>query len=347
MHMSDALISLPVGATLWAATATFIAISARKLRSSENEISVARMGIMGAFVFASQMVNFAIPGTGSSGHLGGGLLLAITLGPWPGFLAMASVLLIQALFFADGGLLAWGANVFNLGFFTCFVAYPLIFKTIAGNFESRARVFWASVFAATVGLQLGSLAVVLQTTLSRISALPFETFVTLMQPIHLAIGVVEGLVTAGVVLFLHQTAPETFARNERVSAPRLAWGILAAAAVFTAGGLSLLASEKPDGLEWAIHGITGQEWAEASPSASATHEWFTALQKKMAFLPDYAFPTSGTELKNNTPLAAAITHVPETSLSGIVGGIFVAALSLAWALALRAARKWKRTPDRA
>ena len=80
------------------------------------------MGVLGAFVFAAQMVNFAIPGTGSSGHLGGGLLLAILLGPRAAFIVIASVLIVQALFFADGGLLALGCNVFNLGFFPAFVA---------------------------------------------------------------------------------------------------------------------------------------------------------------------------------------------------------------------------------
>ena len=75
-------------------------------------------GGSGAFIFAAQMINFTIPGTGSSGHMGGGMLLSILLGPYAAFLVLASVLTVQALFFADGGLLAWGCNVLNMGFFT-------------------------------------------------------------------------------------------------------------------------------------------------------------------------------------------------------------------------------------
>ena len=95
-------------------------------------IIVPLMGVLGAFIFAAQMLNFTIPATGSSGHLGGGMILAILLGPYAAFLVMASVLTVQALFFADGGLLALGCNIFNLGFFPCFIAYPFIYKKIVG-----------------------------------------------------------------------------------------------------------------------------------------------------------------------------------------------------------------------
>ena len=91
------------------------------------------MGMLGAFVFAAQMINFSIPGTGSSGHLGGALLLAILLGPHAAFVVVASVLTVQALFFADGGLLALGANLFNLGVLPCYLAYPLVYRPLAGN----------------------------------------------------------------------------------------------------------------------------------------------------------------------------------------------------------------------
>ena len=104
MHMADALISPAVGGVMWAATAAAGAVSVRALARSKDERRLPLMGVMGAFVFAAQMITFSIPGTGSSGHLGGGLLLAALLGPYAGFLVMASVLAVQALFFADGGL---------------------------------------------------------------------------------------------------------------------------------------------------------------------------------------------------------------------------------------------------
>ncbi len=128
MHMADALLSPAVGGAMWAATGVTVAYSARKVRNELDESKIPLMGVAGAFVFAAQMLTFAIPGTGSSGHLGGALILAILLGPEAAFLVMASILAVQALFFADGGLLALGANIFNLGFFPAFIAYPLIYR---------------------------------------------------------------------------------------------------------------------------------------------------------------------------------------------------------------------------
>lgn len=110
MHMADALISPIVGGTMWAATAGVATYSIKRLQTNLEEEKIPLMGVMGAFVFAAQMINFTIPGTGSSGHLGGGMLLAAILGPYAGFIAMASILIIQALFFADGGLIALGCK---------------------------------------------------------------------------------------------------------------------------------------------------------------------------------------------------------------------------------------------
>ncbi len=115
--MGDALISPEVAGAMYAATGGLIACSSKKI--SEDPDFARRLpfaGIMGAFVFTSQMINFAVPGTGSSGHIGGGLLLAALLGPYAAVLVMSSILLIQCLLFADGGLLALGCNIFNLGF---------------------------------------------------------------------------------------------------------------------------------------------------------------------------------------------------------------------------------------
>ena len=124
MHMADALISPAVGGTMWAASAAAIGWSARRLRREEAGAGTAGdrtalMGVLGAFVFAAQMINISIPATGSSGHLGGGILLAALLGPWAALPVIASVLIVQALFFADGGLLALGCNIVNLGVIPC------------------------------------------------------------------------------------------------------------------------------------------------------------------------------------------------------------------------------------
>jgi cobalt/nickel transport system permease protein len=208
MHMADALISPAVGGTMWVASAGLIGYCSKKVKNDLDDARIPLMGVVGAFIFAAQMINFTIPGTGSSGHLGGGMILAILLGPYAGFLTMASVLAVQALFFADGGLMALGCNIFNLGFFPCFIAYPLIYKNIAGTTLSERRLFTAAIICAIVGVQLGAFSVVLQTLFSGVTELPFDTFVLLMQPIHLAIGIVEGLATSAVVLFVWKARPE-------------------------------------------------------------------------------------------------------------------------------------------
>src|SRR3954454_10905279 len=121
MHMADALLSPAVGGTMWAGTAASIAYCSNKVRNELDDRKVPLMGVLGAFLFAAQMINFSIPGTGSSGHLGGGILLAVLLGPHAGLLVISSVLFVQALFFADGGLLALGCNIFNMGVIPAFL----------------------------------------------------------------------------------------------------------------------------------------------------------------------------------------------------------------------------------
>ncbi len=208
MHMADALLSPAVGATLWAAAAGTIYYASHRLKKDLDDSKIPLMGVLGAFIFAAQMINFTIPATGSSGHLGGGMILAVLLGPWAAFLTMASVLMVQALFFADGGLLALGCNIINLGVFPCFIAYPFLYKPLVGKEPTLGRITVAAVVSAVVGLQLGAFAVVLETVLSGVSELPLGAFLLMMQPIHLAIGVVEGLVTAVVVTFVWRARPE-------------------------------------------------------------------------------------------------------------------------------------------
>ena len=156
--MSDALLSTPVALTAGAAAVAVLAVAGSKIRKRENPRLVPLMGVMGAFVFAAQMVNFAIPGTGSSGHIVGGVLLAAFLGPWAALIALSSVLIIQCLVFSDGGLMALGCNIINMGVMTTLVAYPLVFKPIAGASVNVWRLVTASVAASVVGLELGALA---------------------------------------------------------------------------------------------------------------------------------------------------------------------------------------------
>jgi len=287
------------------------------------------MGVLGAFIFAAQMINFTIPATGSSGHLGGGMILAILLGPHAAFLTIASVLIVQALFFADGGILALGCNIFNLGFFPAFIAYPFIYRPLVEKRQSTGVIMAASILAAVVGLQLGAFSVVLETTLSGISSLPFSTFVLLMQPIHLAIGVVEGVVTALVVLFVARARPDivgldSHALPERTAGLRRVVVAFLLVSLLTGGVISWFASEHPDGLEWSIAKVTGKE--EVDGEQGGIHALFADIQKRLSFLPDYSFPkaehaASPGEPTPPEPAAAGGGTNLGTSVSGIVGGV--------------------------
>jgi cobalt/nickel transport system permease protein len=138
MHMSDSLLSPAVGLACAAVAAGMVAYSARRFAAEEaHDAKIPLAGVLGAFVFAGQMLNFAVPGTGSSGHIGGGLLLAVLLGPYAAFLTVAAVLVVQCLFFQDGGILALGCNILNLGFWPCLVGLPL-YRLLGGKGQGVA-----------------------------------------------------------------------------------------------------------------------------------------------------------------------------------------------------------------
>ena len=172
MHMSDALLSAPVAIAADVVAVTLLAVAAAKVKKNVKENLVPLMGVMGAFIFAAQMVNFAIPGTGSSGHIVGGVLLAALLGPWAGFLTLASVLIIQCLIFADGGLMALGCNIINMGAMTALVAYPLVFRPLLGKGAAGWKIMAVSIAACVIGLELGACMVTLETVSSGITASP-------------------------------------------------------------------------------------------------------------------------------------------------------------------------------
>ncbi len=337
MHMSDALLSPAVGGTLWAAAAATIGYCSRQVRRRMDDHLVPLMGVLGAFVFAAQMINFTIPGTGSSGHLGGGLLLAVLLGPHAAFLVIASVLTVQALFFADGGLLALGSNIINLGFFPCLIVYPLIYRTLTSSSRDPKRMTLVTVVAAVVGLQLGALAVVLETTASGLSDLSFGSFALLMLPIHLAIGLVEGLVTAVVVRFVGEVRPDVLvpARQEAPKPLSLRRKLvtLGVVAVLTGGVFSWFASAQPDGLEWSLEraGI-----AEVEEGGGGLNAQLAAWQQRLALMPDYGFRQRGDGAE---AAAAERTLWPQTdtgtSVAGLVGGLLTLFVAAAGALILK------------
>lgn len=338
MHMADALISPAVGGTLWVVSGGLLAFCARKVKRTLSDNLVPMMGVLGAFIFAAQMINFSIPGTGSSGHLVGGLILSILLGPYAAFLVIASVLTVQAFFFADGGLLALGCNMFNMGFFPIFVGYPLIYRVIAREQYGRSRAWVAAIIASVASLLLGAFSVVLETRASGISELPFGAFILVMLPIHLAIGAVEGLATAAVVSFVARARPEVLQPAGASASIRPVLIGLAIAAVVAGGVASWFASTHPDGLEWSIAKVTGRQ--EVSGAEAGMHVSLAALQEKTSFLPDYGFRSSDAEAVPREHAEPEPEPWPavsvETSLSGIVGGLITLTLACLVGLAIKA-----------
>ncbi len=333
MHMADALLSPTVAAVMYAASAVTAGASVKTLKKDESSAKLPTMAVTSALVFAGQMINYTIPGTGSSGHICGGMLLSALLGPQAGFLSMVVILAIQSLFFADGGLLALGANCWNMAFYGCFVGYYLIWRPIMrsnlfGNRGAcRAKIILASVLGCIVTLQLGAFSVVLETSASGITELPFGTFVAIMQPIHLAIGLVEGLITSAVLIFVYEARPELLedagaAVNEGKFSLKKTLAVLAVAAAVIGGGLSLFASSNPDGLEWSLFGNTEAGYSQNMGLSEDSYglsgrasERAEAVQEKTAFLPDYSF--------------AGSDSAAGTSVSGLVGSVIVAVFAVA------------------
>ncbi len=335
MHMADALLSPAVAGTMYVASATMAGISIYKLKKEDrlnpnaNTKRLPTMAIMSALVFAGQMINYTIPGTGSSGHLCGGLLLSSVLGPFAGFLSMIVILAIQCLFFADGGLMALGANIWNMAFYGCFLGYFLIYRPIMRSKwkANRGKIIVASVLGCVLTLQLGAFSVVLETSASSITDLPFGAFVALMQPIHLAIGLVEGLITSAVLLFIHESRPELLHGVERTtSGSKLSLKttliVISVAVALIAGGLSLFASGNPDGLEWSLFGNEEGGYSanmgldeEDYGNTSAVADAAASVQEKTAFLPDYAFANDG-------------ENPAGTTVSGLIGSAMVGLIAL-------------------
>ena len=327
MHMADALVSPAVAGTMYAMSAAAAAYAVKKIRLDDLEQKVP-MGVMGAFVFAGQMINFTIPGTGSSGHLCGGMLLSAVMGPYAGFLTMIAILAIQCLLFADGGLLALGCNVWNMAFYGCFVGGAIIWRVMTGKRMTKGRIAAASVLGCVLSLQLGAFSVTIETLISGITELPFPVFLGMMQPIHLAIGLVEGLITAAVLVFVYEARPEILYgyRREmgakgRMSRKRTAI-VLAVLALVIGGVVSLFASASPDGLEWSMEKVAGTTELLAD---GRLYELAEKVQGLTALLPDYGFQAS--------------ESAAGTSFSGIVGGVAVLAVCLSVCLAIKRAKQ--------
>src|SRR5829696_10238083 len=202
LHIPDGFLSFTVSILCWVITAVTIIMAVSRSNKSLGDRQVPLMGVMAAFIFAAQMINFPVAG-GTSGHLLGGALAAITLGPWAAMLVMTAVIAVQGLLFQDGGLLVMGANILNMGLLTAAIGYGL-YRGVLGS--SRSVKLLVAGVAAWLSVMAGAFATALQLWLSGTSNL--QTVVLAMLSVHAVIGLGEAFITVAAWTFIFQTRPD-------------------------------------------------------------------------------------------------------------------------------------------
>ena len=241
LHIPDGFLSLPIALFCWAAAAVLLAVSVRRTQTELGERQIPLMGVMAAFIFAVQMINFPVAG-GTSGHLLGGALAAIALGPWAGMLVMASVIGVQALLFQDGGLVVMGANILNMGLLTALIGYGL-YRGVIG--QSRTIRLTVAGIAAWLSVMTGALATSLELWLSGTARL--DIVVPAMLSVHALIGIGEALITTAALAFILRTRPDVLGAEGEARGGR-GWVVAGLAVALGVVLLAPFASANPDGL---------------------------------------------------------------------------------------------------
>jgi cobalt/nickel transport system permease protein len=283
LHIPDGFLSIVVSIICWAITIATLGFAISKTNKALGEKQVPLMGVMAAFIFAAQMINFPVAG-GTSGHLLGGALAAIVLGPWAAMLVMTAVVAVQGLLFQDGGLLVMGANILNMGLITAVIGYGLYRST--ANQSKKVKLAVAGV-AAWLSVMAGALLTSIQLWLSGTSQL--QIVIPAMLGVHAVIGLGEAVITVAALTFIFQTRPDLVGEDSESAKGGRGWiwagGLITLAVVL----LSPLASADPDGLERVA---TDMGFINAGQSAP------------YSIIPDYTLPFLG-----------------ETALSTIVAGV--------------------------
>ena len=286
MHMANELLSVPVAAGTLAVAAAAVAAAAWRARKAMTAERMPLMGVLGAFVFAGQMINFTLPGMGGvSGHLGGGVLLAIVLGPAASVLVMTAILIVQCLLFQDGGLLALGCNIINMGVVPSLLGWGLYRLTLGAAAAARPwRQYLAAWAACVAAVTAGAALVPIEAAVSGVLKISFVHFLATIVGVHVVIGLGEGLITFVVVAYLRRVRPAAvgLAASDRPGGLRRGAVVasLLGTAVLLAGVVSLFASAHPDGLEWSLE---GESLAPPAPAVAAVDDW----QGRVAAMPDY------------------------------------------------------------
>ncbi len=213
MHIPDGFLSLPVSLATWLIAIALIAICLNKVQGDYQERAVPLMGVCAAFIFAAQMINFPIPG-GTSGHLLGGTLAGVLLGPWAGSLVMTVVFIVQAVLFQDGGITVLGANIFNMGLVGTFGGY-FVYETIrkALGWNSWRGIGTGTAIASWVSVFVASLLCAVQLALSGTIALPIA--LSAMASWHVMIGIGEAVITTIAIGYVYRTRPDLLYKPPR------------------------------------------------------------------------------------------------------------------------------------
>ncbi|MBL6982503.1 MAG: energy-coupling factor ABC transporter permease [Anaerolineales bacterium] len=305
LHIPDGFLNLVVSLIFWAATVIMVGLATSKTNQTLGEKQVPLMGIMAAFIFAAQMLNFPVAG-GTSGHFLGGALAAIVLGPWAGILVMTAVVAVQALLFQDGGLLVMGANIFNMGIITAVIGFGLYRTVIGRNKNIRLIVAGMSAWLATMA---AALLTSLQLWLSSTSRLALV--VPAMLGVHALIGIGEALITVAALAFIQETRPDLLDKEATASSGGRGWIVAGILVSLLAVLISPLASGNPDGLERVADDLGFLE---------------TGSSKPFEILPDYTFPVLG-----DTAIS--------TIIAGVVGTFILVGLLILIGRNLRKNRK--------
>ena len=283
LHIPDGFLNITISIIFWLLTIVLVGLAIRKSQDTLKERQIPLMGIMAAFIFAAQMINFPVAG-GTSGHLLGGALAAIVLGPWSAILVMTSVVALQGLLFQDGGLLVMGANIFNMGILTALIGYGLyqaVKKQKKGvQIPVIAVAAWISVMAAALTTSF-------QLWLSGTS--PAGVVFPAMLSVHMLIGIGEALITVAAFTFIMQVRPDLLQAQQADTKKGYGWVIVGGILSLLVVLVSPFASASPDGLERVAEDVGFLTMAQDNP---------------YNLLPDYTIPFLG-----------------ETGLSTIVAGL--------------------------
>ncbi len=292
MHIPNDYLSISVSLVCWVITILILRVAIFRTNRSLGERQVPLMGVMAAFIFAAQMINFPVLG-GTSGHLLGGVLAAILLGPWAGMLVMTAVIAVQGLLFQDGGLIVMGANILNMGLLTPAIGYGLYRAVVGASRTVKLAVIGA---AAWLSVMAGALFVALQIWLSGTAEL--WIIAPAMLFVHAFIGLGESLITVAAVTFIMRTRPDLLGEGSESAQGGRGWILAGFLIALTVVLISPFASANPDGLE-----RVASDLGFIKTTQPALYQ----------LIPDYTIPFLG-----ETPIS--------TIVSGVIGLVVVLAI---------------------